>query len=430
MEFVKSSPHSSKLTSNFIKTSFGNILEWYDFSLYGLFVVQISNTFFPNHNQFISILLTLLTFAIGFIARPIGGIIFGHIGDKYGKHYSVNLAVWFMVIPTVLVSIIPSYNSLGILAPVILVLLRILQGISAGGQFSGLITIAVEASIPKRSLFVGLVHAIAVLGSLIASLIGLVSLKLISFNSGYTSESLFWRIPFLFSGVLFIVYLKLRPDITIIENKGHRFSFWEIFKKQPTELFCMICMSASTGCLYYILFTYFMTFMQIHLLYSYTKALVIMNILYFISIFAYPGMGYIADKIGKRVTFGKIMTVVFLCISPLMFFVTQNVYLLLLVMLVLVVSFCSIASTMTSLYAEVFSIPYRMTSCSIAWNCGLVISGFAPMISEILVRETKFGIILMPMLISIFILYLQRKIVRSDGFIKFNKKSADSGIII
>lgn len=125
--------------SDFIKSSFGNIIEWYDFTIYGLFALQIAKSFFPNDNRLISLMFIFATFAIGFLARPLGSIIFGILGDNYGKSYAVNLSIWLMAIPTMLIGILPSYQQIGILAPILLIILRICQGISAGGQFSGLI---------------------------------------------------------------------------------------------------------------------------------------------------------------------------------------------------------------------------------------------------------------------------------------------------
>ena len=102
-----------QLTKDFIKTSLGNMLEWYDFSLYAFFALRMSQSFFPNFSPFISLLLAFLTFGVSFIGRPIGSLIFGYIGDRIGKHYSVNLAIWCMAVPTIIIGLLPTYSQIG-----------------------------------------------------------------------------------------------------------------------------------------------------------------------------------------------------------------------------------------------------------------------------------------------------------------------------
>ena len=118
-----------------VKVSFGNIIEWYDYSLYGYFAIIISEQFFPSHSSWLSLLLTFGTFAAGYIARPLGSIFFGYLGDRKGRHFAMNIAILFMAIPTIAMAFIPTYDTIGVLAPLILITIRIFQGISAGGQF-------------------------------------------------------------------------------------------------------------------------------------------------------------------------------------------------------------------------------------------------------------------------------------------------------
>ena len=117
----------------------GNVMEWYDFSLYAYLASYLSKSFFPNSNQ--GLVYVFLIFACGIIARFIGGIIFGHMGDRYGHKRSLRIAIICMVFPTFCIGLIPSYHVIGMLAPVILLLLRIAQGVSAGGQYSGSLTV-------------------------------------------------------------------------------------------------------------------------------------------------------------------------------------------------------------------------------------------------------------------------------------------------
>ena len=110
------------------KNSFGNIIEWYDFSLYGYFATVIASQFFTNESQFVALIATFGAFAAGFIARPIGAVFFGRLGDRLGRHYAMNLAIILMAVPTVVMAFLPDYSLIGIWAPILLVVVRLLQG--------------------------------------------------------------------------------------------------------------------------------------------------------------------------------------------------------------------------------------------------------------------------------------------------------------
>jgi MFS transporter, MHS family, proline/betaine transporter len=408
-----------KLTQDFIKNSFGNIIEWYDFTIYGLFAIQISNAFFPTDSKFISLLLVFLTFAVGFVARPVGSLIFGMIGDRKGKHYAVNLSIWFMAIPTALMGLLPTYHTVGILAPIALVVLRILQGISAGGQFSGLITIAVDSEAKNKTFLVSLIYTISVIGCFLASFVGYLTIKAIT---GIGSEdpmmkSLTWRIPFILSGLLFIIYIKLRPDFTKhsldIDNK---FSFMDILRKQPRELVSMMILSAGLGSLYYILFTYLVTYMQLHLYMRKSTAFMIINIILLLSIMLYPIFGYIAYKYECRLKQSQ-KYIKYLLVSIGLFACAHfNVWLGLIGLLFMVIYYCAITSFSTSLFAELFAANYRMTACSFSFNVGMTIAGFSPLMAEIFSKLSIYGLPVLMAFICIVMYLALNAVIKSNGY--------------
>ena len=408
-----------KLTQDFVKNSFGNIIEWYDFTIYGLFAIQISNAFFPTNSKFISLLLVFLTFAVGFVARPVGSLIFGMIGDRKGKHYAVNLSIWFMAIPTTLIGLLPTYHTIGLLAPLALVALRILQGISAGGQFSGLITIAVDSEAKNKTFLVSLVYTVSVIGCFLASFIGYLAIKAVA---GIGSEdpmikSLTWRIPFVLSGLLFIIYIKLRPEFTKhsleIDNK---FSFMDILHKQPRELVSMMVLSASLGSIYYILFTYLVTYMQLHLYIRKPTAFMTINIILLFSIVLYPIFGYIAYGYKCRLKQAQIYIKYLLVSVGIFTCVHFSLWLGLLGLLCVVVCFCAITSFVTSLFAELFETRFRMTACSFSFNAGVTIAGFAPLIAEIFSKFSIFGLPILMALICITMYLTLNSVIKSVGY--------------
>src|SRR5262249_19519366 len=132
----------------------GNILEWFDFAVYGYLTPIIATLFFPAHNKVTSVLLTYGVFAIGFLTRPVGSILWGHIGDTKGRKTALLLSCLCMAVPTFLIGILPTYQTIGILAPLLLIGCRILQGISIGGEFTGSFIYLIEqATHQRRGLF-------------------------------------------------------------------------------------------------------------------------------------------------------------------------------------------------------------------------------------------------------------------------------------
>jgi MFS transporter, MHS family, proline/betaine transporter len=403
----------SGTTLDFLKTSFGNIIEWYDFSLYGIFAVSIASAFFPSSNKFISMMMVFLTFSVSFIARPMGSIIFGYIGDKFGTHYSVNISVWCMAVPTVVVGLLPTYQQIGIIAPIVLIFLRFLQGISVGGQISGLITIAVESTKTKRSFLVSLILSIAILGGLLASIIGLLSQSILG---GYSKE-LAWRVPFILSGLLFIIYLKIKPDHEKHVAPG-KFSISAIFKEQPSEVFYMVMLAATMACMYYVLFSYFVPYLQVYTISAKHAPLIAMNILLGISLFGYPIAGKLADTSSNRIKLSKNFVLVF-CFGAILLSLNQSFWWAIGCLFIMIMAYCFLASYVTGMFAEIFDEKYRMTACSICYSGGAVFGGFSPLISEVLASKS-FGGFFMYLLCLGFATYLiLDKITLTDGYKKF-----------
>ena len=194
--------------------SLGTILEWFDFSLYGILAIRMSKVFFSTANPH-AFLLTLLTFGVAFISRPIGALFFGYFGDRSSKYYSVNYSILVMASATFLIGVTPTYGSIGWIAPILLMIIRFTQGISLGGQFTGLITIIVENKQLNKTFLIGVCNSIALLGFLIAYLVGL----LISFlETSFIAQTWIWRLPYLSSILIFGFYLCIQPKKDFIHD--------------------------------------------------------------------------------------------------------------------------------------------------------------------------------------------------------------------
>ena len=183
--------------------SVGNTLEWYDFSIYGFLANEISINFFPEQNKGIQLIYTFSVFAISYIVRPIGGILFGYIGDKYGRKISLQITMLLIFLSTFLCGVLPTYDRVGVLSPILLTLLRLIQGISVGGQLVGSMIFILESSNKnKQGYYSGIVYATKTFGTMVGAIVvSTVEVVLTEQNM----DDWGWRVPFLFSFVIGIV---------------------------------------------------------------------------------------------------------------------------------------------------------------------------------------------------------------------------------
>src|SRR5882724_11950416 len=173
----------------------GNVLEWYDFAVYGYFAAAIGHTFFPQQDKVAQVLAAFGIFAVGFLMRPVGGAAIGHIGDRFGRRTALTVSVAAMAIPTFLVGVLPGYQVLGVAAPILLTLLRMIQGFSVGGEYTTSIVFMVERAPANRR---GTIGAVACCGAVGGILLGSATgAALAALMSEAALEAWGWRIPFL-----------------------------------------------------------------------------------------------------------------------------------------------------------------------------------------------------------------------------------------
>lgn len=189
----------------FLSASFGNILEFYDFATYGFLIPIMAPLFFPAENPITSLLMASGAFAISFLARPIGGILFGYIGDFYGRKVAFSLSLIVMAMATTLIGILPTYEKIGLLSPFLLIFCRLVQGLCLGGEFSGSLIFATEHLSQQRhgSAFVtGTITSAGVGGWFLSSIVCTVTSNL--------SQPYSWRIPFLLGAVVGVLGYYIR----------------------------------------------------------------------------------------------------------------------------------------------------------------------------------------------------------------------------
>jgi MHS family proline/betaine transporter-like MFS transporter len=282
----------------------GNVMEWYDFGVYGFFAFAIGSQFFPSHDPATSLLASFSVFAVGFLARPMGGLLFGHIGDRLGRRFAVIASVVMMVVPTCLMGLLPTYEQIGVAAPVILIVLRLAQGLSVGGEYTTSMVLLVEEAQPKRR---GRVGSFAPFGAFGGLLLGsAVGAAITASLPADHAAAWGWRVAFLFGLIIGLVVLYVRrrlpPEETILASEEARRSpIVEAFRTQWTTILKVLGLNLANAIGFYLCFVFVTTWLsQLDNHVSQTTALVLNSLGLLILMLATPLSGILSDRIGRK----------------------------------------------------------------------------------------------------------------------------------
>jgi MFS transporter, MHS family, shikimate and dehydroshikimate transport protein len=300
-------------------SSVGTIVEWYDFFIYGIAAALVFNTlFFPNIDPLAGTLASLATFSVGFIARPIGGAIFGHFGDRLGRKIMLMITMVIMAVGTFAVGCLPTYQQIGVWAPILLVTLRFIQGIGLGGEWGGASLMVIEhAPSGRRGLFGSLVQIGGPLGLVMSS--GVFALVTMITEENFMSWG--WRIPFLLSIVLLGLgwFVRARvPETPVFEAIKRRGALSnnpvvEAIVENPRSFLVAVGLKLSEVSWFYILTIFIVVYATGQL--NLPRALILnaISVAALVEVFAIPLFGWLSDHIGRRIFFflGTIFTVCF-----------------------------------------------------------------------------------------------------------------------
>ncbi|MEK4495968.1 MFS transporter [Ureibacillus sp. FSL W8-0352] len=283
----------------------GNILEWFDYGIYGFFAVAISANFFPANDPMVSLILSFMVFGLGFVARPIGGFLFGYFGDKIGRKNTLSITVILMGISTFIMGILPTYAQIGLAAPIILTICRLLQGISAGGEWGSAVSFLGEYAKPNnRAFIVSFSQVGSAAGLLLGSLLGLLISNILSAEA---INDWAWRIAFLLGIVIAIFgyFFRRGVDETPVfketkESNDINNPLKEAFKNHKIGMITCFLLISGAFVTYWLILSFMPTYISeflklpINAGFSLT-ALTLVS--YMISL---PIAGYFADKFGRR----------------------------------------------------------------------------------------------------------------------------------
>jgi MFS transporter, MHS family, proline/betaine transporter len=284
----------------------GNVLEWYDFALYGYFAPVFAAMFFPSEQASVSLLSAFGVFAIGFLARPLGALLFGYIGDTIGRRDALAWSVILMAIPTVIVGLLPTYETIGIAAPLALTLCRFLQGLSVGGEFTGSVTFLVEHAAPSQRGYIGSWAGFsAQVGALLGSGVGAFVASIM------TDEALHqwgWRLPFLLGSLIAVVGWYLRthiPESPAFEQAREARALSaspirEVFTHQRIAVAKVIGLVWLHGVGFYLLFVYLTTYLSTVTTVPLATVLMMNTACMLLLAVLIPLMGRLSDTVGQK----------------------------------------------------------------------------------------------------------------------------------
>lgn len=370
----------------------GNVLEWYDFAVYAYMATIIAKHFFPQAQETAALLSTFAAFGVGFVVRPLGGIVIGRLGDVRGRKAALVLTIVLMAVGTVMIGLVPDYATIGVAAPALVVLARLLQGFSAGGEWGGATAFIVEwAPEGQRGLYGSLQQASVAFGLLLGS--GIAAGVSTVFDAA-TVDAWAWRIPFLLGGVIAPIGLYMRRNIeeTPAFVKVAQATTSERNATPPLTLAARAFgFTVVWTVSYYIVLSYMPTFLQTQVHLPRTQALWVTTAALLLLVVGAPVAGWISDRIGRKPLLLAACAALALLPYPLFAWLLSNPALgtALSVSVLLTLAIACFSGPGPAAIAEIFPTSVRSTWMSAGYSVAVaVFGGFAPFIATWLIART------------------------------------------
>ncbi|HFV9241593.1 TPA: MFS transporter [Enterobacter bugandensis] len=368
----------------------GSAIEWFDYFLYGTAAALVFNKiFFPMVDPVIGLILSYLSFSLTFFIRPIGGVLFAHIGDRIGRKKTLVLTLSLMGGATVMIGLLPTYEMIGMWAPALLILMRIIQGMGIGGEWGGALLLAYEYAPEKRKGFFGSIPQAGVtIGMLMATFI--VSLMTMFSEEDFLSWG--WRIPFLLSSVLVLLGLWIRkdidetPDFQKVKASGQvaKAPLRDTLKHHWREVLIAAGLKVVATAPFYIFSTFVVSYATSTLTYQKSQALEAVTLGALVATIMIPLMGLLSDKIGRQRMYATSVFILGLFIVP--WFMLLNTGTTWGIVLATVIAFgvlwAPVTAVLGTLCSEIFSANVRYTGITLGYQLGAALAGgTAPLIA-------------------------------------------------
>ncbi|GAB1577551.1 glycine betaine/L-proline transporter ProP [Bordetella petrii] len=401
---------NTKLKKAVTAAALGNAMEWFDFGVYGFVAFALGKVFFPDASPAVQTIAALGTFSVPFLVRPLGGVFFGLMGDRFGRQKVLSLTIIIMAISTFCIGLIPSYAAIGLWAPILLLLCKLAQGFSVGGEYTGAAIFVAEYAPDRRRGFLG---SWLDFGSIAGFVLGAGLVVLLQSTLG---EQAFldwgWRVPFFVAGPLGLLGLYLRhaaeetPAFTEQLAKMEKedrdavqerpsVSFREVFSKYRKALLVCIGMVLVTNITYYMLLTYMPTYLSSSLGYSEEHGVLIIVVVMIGMLFVQPVVGFFSDKVGRKpfLLTGSV-GLLLLALPAYQFIGTDNTGLIFLGLLIIAVLLNCLTGVMASTLPALFPTRIRYSALASSFNVAIIIAGLTPTVAAWLVEGT--GNLMMP----------------------------------
>jgi MFS family permease len=371
----------------------GTSVEWYDFFVFGTASALVfGRLFFPTFSELAGTLAAFASFAVGFVARPVGGLIFGHIGDRIGRKTTLVLTLTMMGVATFLMGLMPTYATIGVWAPILMVALRFVQGLAVGGEWGGAVLMATEHSGGERRGFFG---SFAQIGSAVGGLMSNGMFLLVRQLPGDDFLSWGWRVPFLVSIVLVFVglFIRLRimesPIFAKIKETRRlvKVPAIELLRFDARNVLLAAGLYMAHGTLFYAMTVYTVAYTSTVFGFAQDTYLIGVTIAGAVQCLTIPMYGALSDKLGRRpvIIFGTLFIIAFA--TPLNFMITSQIPVL--IWLAVVIGICighnAVYSPTAALYSEMFPAHVRYSGASLGYQLGGAIAGFVPLTAASLV---------------------------------------------
>lgn len=368
----------------------GSVIEWFDFFLYGTVAALVFNQiFFVSDDPAIGLILSYASFALTFFIRPFGGVLFSHIGDRIGRKKTLVLTLSLMGIATMAIGLLPSYHTIGIWAPILLIFFRLLQGIGIGGEWGGALLLAVEYAPKEKRGFFGSVPQV---GIPIGMVLGTLVLSLMTLLPDEQFLEWGWRIPFILSALLVVLGLWIRngidetPAFKAVQKEGKvpKMPIIDTLRYHWREVLIAIGAKFVETAPFYIFSTFIVSYATLNLGFSKTTTLTAVMVASVITSILIPIMGAFSDRVGRKKLYVVGTIVMILYMFPYFWMVNQGSVLLLVIatILGLGVIWAPITAVLGTFFSEIFAPEIRYTGVTLGYQIGAALAGgTAPLIA-------------------------------------------------